>query len=59
MRSVEPAPLQIAPVVRTPAGAIGEADQFPSGVAPITDQHEDALFSSSRRASRLDRSIDF
>src|SRR4029078_3616127 len=46
-RHVEPAPLQleqqIAPVLRTLAGAIGEADQFFAALRRRADQHQDAL----------------
>jgi hypothetical protein len=46
-RHLEPAPLQleqqIAPVLRTLAGAIGEADQLLAAVRPRADQHQDAL----------------
>ena len=46
-RHVEPAPLQIeqqiAPVLGTFAGAIGEADQLLAAFRRRADQHEDAL----------------
>ena len=54
--TVEPAPLQveqqIAPILRTLAGAIGEADQFLAAfrVAPISTRMH--CFSSSKRGWR-------